>query len=56
MNVVVNDFVIVILGKIYIVVDFLDMNNWIIDLIGLLDCGFLLVNIDVEVLMMNMLF
>ena len=53
MNVAANDLATATPGKTYTAADFPDMNNRTIDLTGLSDCGFLLVNIDAEVLTMN---
>ena len=53
LNVAANDLATATPGKTYTAADFPDMNNRTIDLTGLSDCGFLLVNIDAEVLTMN---
>lgn len=53
MNVAANDLATATPGKTYTAADFPDMNNRTIDLTGLSDSGFLLVNIDAEVLTMN---
>ena len=53
LNVAANDLATATPGKTYTAADFPDMNNRIIDLTGLSDSGFLLVNIDAEVLTMN---
>lgn len=53
LNVAANDLATATPGKTYTAADFPDMNNRTIDLTGLSDSGFLLVNIDAEVLTMN---
>ena len=53
LNVAANDLATVTPAKTYTAADFPDMNNRTIDLTGLSDTGFLLVNIDAEVLTMN---
>ena len=53
LNVAANDLATITPAKTYTVADFPDMNNRTIDLTGLSDTGFLLVNIDAEVLTMN---
>ncbi|EGP4801811.1 collagen-binding MSCRAMM adhesin Scm [Enterococcus faecium] len=53
LNVAANDLATATLAKTYTAADFPDMNNRTIDLTGLSDSGFLLVNIDAEVLTMN---
>ncbi len=53
LNVAANDLATATPVKTYTAADFPDMNNRTIDLTGLSDSGFLLVNIDAEVLTMN---
>ncbi len=53
LNVAANDLATITPAKTYTAADFPDMNNRTIDLTGLSDTGFLLVNIDAEVLTMN---
>lgn len=53
MNVAANDLATITPAKTYTAADFPDMNNRTIDLTDLSDTGFLLVNIDAEVLTMN---
>ena len=53
LNVAANDLATATPGKTYTAADFPDMNNRTIDLTGLSDSGFILVNIDAEVLTMN---
>ncbi|EME3496103.1 collagen-binding MSCRAMM adhesin Scm [Enterococcus faecium] len=53
LNVAANDLATITPAKTYTAADFSDMNNRTIDLTGLSDTGFLLVNIDAEVLTMN---
>ncbi|MCC4052776.1 collagen-binding MSCRAMM adhesin Scm [Enterococcus faecium] len=53
LNVAANDLAAITPAKTYTAADFPDMNNRTIDLTGLSDTGFLLVNIDAEVLTMN---
>ncbi len=53
LNVAANDLATATPAKTYTAADFPDMNNRTIDLTGLSDSGFLLVNIDAEVLTMN---
>lgn len=53
LNVAANDLATITPAKTYTAEDFPDMNNRTIDLTGLSDTGFLLVNIDAEVLTMN---
>ncbi|EGP4764687.1 collagen-binding MSCRAMM adhesin Scm [Enterococcus faecium] len=53
LNVAANDLATATPVKTYTAADFPDMNNRTIDLTGLSDSGFLLVNIDTEVLTMN---
>ena len=53
LNVAANDLATITPAKTYTAADFPDMNNRTIDLTDLSDTGFLLVNIDAEVLTMN---
>ncbi|PQC76323.1 hypothetical protein CUN44_02435 [Enterococcus faecium] len=53
LNVAANDLATITPAKTYTAADFPDMNNRTIDLTGLSVTGFLLVNIDAEVLTMN---
>ncbi|BBI27795.1 cell surface protein [Enterococcus faecium] len=53
LNVAANDLATITPAKTYTAADFPDMNNQTIDLTGLSVTGFLLVNIDAEVLTMN---
>ena len=53
LNVAANDLATITPAKTYTAADFPDMNNRTIDLTDLSDPGFLLVNIDAEVLTMN---
>lgn len=53
LNVAANDLATITPAKTYTAADFSDMNNRTIDLTDLSDTGFLLVNIDAEVLTMN---
>ncbi|MGL9795985.1 collagen-binding MSCRAMM adhesin Scm [Enterococcus sp. DIV1283b] len=53
LNVAANDLATATPAKTYTAADFPDMNNRTIDLTGLSNSGFLLVNIDAEVLTMN---
>ena len=53
LNVAANYLAAITPAKTYTAADFPDMNNRTIDLTGLSDTGFLLVNIDAEVLTMN---
>ncbi|WP_316377195.1 collagen-binding MSCRAMM adhesin Scm [Enterococcus faecium] len=53
LNVAANDLATITPAKTYTAADFPDMNNRTIDLTDLSDTGFLLVNVDAEVLTMN---